>query len=104
MEGQAGAAAGGRDARRSEGQDPQARGLGTQGRVARLSLHPDAGQTQVRIEFERNPETGREEGSLQHAMGLLSSGMSLRQVAILTGIPKSTLHRQTRVASGSPGR
>jgi hypothetical protein len=58
----------------------------------------------VRHAAERNPDTGREEGSLQHARDLLSQGLSLRQVAILTGIPKSTLHRQARVASGSPGR
>lgn len=58
----------------------------------------------VRVDAERNPETGREEGSLQHAMDLLSQGLSLRQVAILTGISKSTLHRQSRVASGSPGQ
>ena len=58
----------------------------------------------VRGDAERNPETGREEGSLQHARDLLAQGMSLRQVAILTGIPKSTLHRQARVASGNPGQ
>jgi hypothetical protein len=58
----------------------------------------------VRVDAERNPETGREEGSLQHARDLLASGMSLRQVAVLTGISKSTLHRQARVASGSRGQ
>jgi hypothetical protein len=58
----------------------------------------------ARAEAERNPETGREEGSLEHARDLLSQGMSLRQVAVLTGISKSTLHRQARVASGSPGQ
>jgi DNA invertase Pin-like site-specific DNA recombinase len=58
----------------------------------------------VRVDGERNPETGREEGSLQHARDLLASGMSLRQVAVLTGISKSTLHRQARVASGSRGQ
>jgi hypothetical protein len=58
----------------------------------------------VRHAAERNPETGREEGSLQHARDLLSQGLSLRQVAILTGISKSTLHRQARVASGTPGQ
>ena len=58
----------------------------------------------VRHAAERNPDTGREEGSLQHARDLLSQGMSLRQVAILTGISKSTLHRQARVASGTPGQ
>lgn len=45
-----------------------------------------------RQERERNPETGSIEGSLQHARDLLRQGLSLRQVAILTGIPKSTLH------------
>ena len=59
---------------------------------------------QTRTEAERNPETGREEGSLMHAMDLLASGMSLRQVAVLTGIAKSTLHRQARVASGTTGQ
>jgi hypothetical protein len=58
----------------------------------------------ARTEGERNPETGREEGSLTHARDLLAQGMSLRQVAVLTGISKSTLHRQARVASGRPGR
>jgi hypothetical protein len=58
----------------------------------------------ARAEAERNPETSREEGSLEHARDLLSQGMSLRQVAVLTGISKSTLHRQARVASGSPGQ
>jgi hypothetical protein len=58
---------------------------------------------QARIEAERNPETGREEGSLEQARDMLSRGMSLRQVAVLTGIPKSTLHRQTRVANGTGG-
>lgn len=46
----------------------------------------------TRIERERNPDTGRIEGSLQHAKDLLARGLSLRQVAVLTGIPKSTLH------------
>lgn len=57
----------------------------------------------ARTEAERNPETGREEGSLQHARDLLAQGMSLRQVAILTGISKSTLHRQSGVVSGTGG-
>jgi hypothetical protein len=58
----------------------------------------------TRAEHERNPDDGREEGSLQHARGLLAKGMSLRQVAILTGIPKSTLHRQARVVIGTRGQ
>jgi hypothetical protein len=58
---------------------------------------------QARVEAERNPETGREEGSLEHARDMLAGGMSLRQVAILTGIPKSTLHRHARVVSGRAG-
>lgn len=58
----------------------------------------------TRTEAERNPETGREEGSLTHARDLLAQGMSLRQVAVLTGISKSTLHRQKGVASGTPGQ
>jgi hypothetical protein len=58
---------------------------------------------QARIEAERNPESGREEGSLEQARAMLDGGMSLRQVAILTGIPKSTLHRHARVASGTGG-
>jgi hypothetical protein len=45
-----------------------------------------------RLEHERNPETGRKEGSLAHARDLISEGLSLRQVAVLTSIPKSTLH------------
>lgn len=48
---------------------------------------------QTRLERERNPDTGYEEGSLEHARALLGNGCSLRQVAVLTGIPKSTLHR-----------
>jgi hypothetical protein len=59
---------------------------------------------QARIEAERNPETGREEGSLEQARDMLERGMSLRQVAVLTGIPKSTLHRHARVASGTGRR
>lgn len=46
-----------------------------------------------RIEHDRNPDTGRIEGSLADAQQLLAEGKTLRQVAMLTGIPKSTLHR-----------
>lgn len=46
----------------------------------------------VRAEHERSPETGKPEGSLAHARELLAAGLSLRQVAMFTGIPKSTLH------------
>lgn len=56
----------------------------------------------TRIEYERNPETGRVEGSLEHARDLLGRGLTLRQAAMMTGIPKSTLHRL--VANGSDGR
>ena len=46
-----------------------------------------------RIEHDRNPETGRTEGSIQQAKDLMATGRyTLRQVAMLTGIPKSTLH------------
>lgn len=63
----------------------------------------------TRLERERNPETGRAEGSLEHAKDLLGRGLTLRQVAILTGIPKSTLHRLSaersrKVASGHDER
>jgi hypothetical protein len=53
----------------------------------------------VRTEFDRNPETGKVEGSLEHARALLTQGLSLRQVAILTGIPKSTLHDAMKAAA-----
>lgn len=46
-----------------------------------------------RTEHDRNPETGRLEGSIEQAKDLIGQGLSLRQVAMLTGIPKSTLHR-----------
>lgn len=46
-----------------------------------------------RGEHDRNPETGRIEGSLAHAQDLIERGLSLRQVAMLTGISKSQLHR-----------
>lgn len=45
----------------------------------------------VRHEFDRDPERGRPDGSLQHGLALLASGLSLRQAAQITGIPKSTL-------------
>lgn len=45
-----------------------------------------------RSEHDRNPETGRVEGSLAHAKDLIERGMTLRQAAMLTGIPKSTIH------------
>jgi hypothetical protein len=51
-----------------------------------------------RMERERNPETGRVEGSLQHARELRAQGLTLRQVAMMTGIPKSTLHDLDRAA------
>lgn len=47
-----------------------------------------------RNERDRNPETGRPEGSLAHAKDLIGQGLSLRAVAMLTGISKSTLHRE----------
>lgn len=65
------------------------------------------GATQVRrwrMERERNPETGREEGSIQHARELLSEGMSLRQVAMTTGIPRSTLHDVLKQGADRQGR
>lgn len=46
-----------------------------------------------RAEHDRNPETGRLEGTLAQAKDLMASGnYTLRQVAMLTGIPKSTIH------------
>lgn len=50
----------------------------------------------ARLEADRNPETGKVEGSVEHARALLADGLSLRQVAMLTGIPKSTLHDALR--------
>ena len=46
----------------------------------------------VRLRHDRSMDTGKVEGSLEHARELLDRGYSLRQVAMLTGIPKSTLH------------
>lgn len=46
-----------------------------------------------RVEHERNPDTGRLEGSMEDAKGLIDRGFTLRQAAMLTGIPKSTIHR-----------
>jgi len=46
----------------------------------------------ARVARDRSPTTGRVEGSLENARELLERGLSLRQVAMLTGIPKSTLH------------
>ena len=48
----------------------------------------------ARIARERSPETGRLEGSFEHARELLGRGLTLRQVAMMTGISKSTLHRE----------
>jgi hypothetical protein len=46
-----------------------------------------------RVEHDRNPDTGRLEGTLAQAKDLMASGKyTLRQVAMLTGIPKSTIH------------
>jgi hypothetical protein len=53
----------------------------------------------ARMEADRHPETGKIEGSIERARELLSTGHSLRQVAILTGIPKSTLHDALRSAA-----
>jgi hypothetical protein len=53
----------------------------------------------VRHEFERDPEYGRPDGSLAHGIALLSAGLSLRQAAQITGIPKSTLYDAHRKAA-----
>lgn len=45
-----------------------------------------------RVERDRNPETGRPDGTLAQAQDLIAQGMTLRQAAMLTGIPKSTIH------------
>ena len=45
-----------------------------------------------RTEHDRNPDTGRLEGSIEHAKDLIEQGLTLRQVAMITGIPKSTIH------------
>jgi hypothetical protein len=50
----------------------------------------------ARTEAEREPEYGRPDGSLAHARELRAEGLSLRQIAVLTGIPKSTLADQFR--------
>ena len=46
----------------------------------------------VRSEAERSADDGRPEGGLAHGLQLLRDGCSLRQAAMSTGIPKSTLH------------
>lgn len=47
-----------------------------------------------RTEHDRNPETGFTDGTLAQAIELVESGRyTLRQAAMLTGIPKSTIHR-----------
>jgi hypothetical protein len=53
----------------------------------------------VRIEGERDVEYGRPDKSLQKGLALLATGMSLRQVESITGIPKSTLHDAHRKAA-----
>jgi hypothetical protein len=55
----------------------------------------------VRTEAERDPEYGRPDGSLAHGLALLDAGLSIRQAAQITGIPKSTLHdaHRTRLAA-----
>jgi hypothetical protein len=55
----------------------------------------------VRAEAERDPEYGRPDGSLAHGLALLDAGLSIRQAAQITGIPKSTLHdaRKLRAAA-----
>jgi hypothetical protein len=53
----------------------------------------------VRSEAERDPEYGRPDGSLAHGIALLDAGLSLRQAAQITGIPKSTLHDAHRARS-----
>ena len=45
----------------------------------------------ARAEADRCVETGKVEGSLKHARALMAEGMTLRQAAVLTGIPRSTL-------------
>jgi hypothetical protein len=53
----------------------------------------------ARVEAEREPQHGRPDGSLAHGLALLDNGLSLRQVAQITGIPKSTLHDAQRAAA-----
>lgn len=55
----------------------------------------------VRTEAERDPDYGRPDGSLAHGLSLLDAGLSIRQAAQITGIPKSTLHdaHRARVAA-----
>jgi hypothetical protein len=45
----------------------------------------------TREDAERDPEHGRPDRSLAHARQLRAEGLSLRQIAQITGIPKSTL-------------
>ena len=52
----------------------------------------------VRQDAERDPEYGRPDGSLAHGLALLEAGLSLRQAAQITGIPKSTLHDAQKAA------
>jgi hypothetical protein len=53
----------------------------------------------VRTEAERDPDYGRPDGSLAHGVALLNAGLSVRQAAQITGIPKSTLHDAWRAAA-----
>jgi hypothetical protein len=53
----------------------------------------------TRAQAARDPEYGRPDASLAHAIELLRSGCSLRQAAQITGIPKSTLHDAARMAA-----
>jgi hypothetical protein len=53
----------------------------------------------TRTQVERDPEYGRPDASLAHAIALLRSGCSLRQAAQITGIPKSTLHDAAKAAA-----
>ena len=55
----------------------------------------------ARTEAERDPEYGRPDGSLAHGIALLDAGLSLRQAAQITGIPKSTLHDAQRARSAA---
>jgi hypothetical protein len=52
----------------------------------------------VRSEAERDVDYGRPDGSLSHGLALLNAGLSIRQAAQITGIPKSTLHDAYRAA------
>jgi len=53
----------------------------------------------VRREADREEMYGRPDGSLSQGLQLLATGMSLRQVAQITGIPKSTLHDAQKAAA-----